>query len=176
MALYHGSNNWGEAPEGTIIQVVQNVDSSNGTHGTNQWQLHQTQTITPKVSTSKIMIWGQALAGNAGNHPFALQLRVNSTTYNDYISGSANSSGGQNCLSPSAHHDGLSDNHRLQSMHYSFLHDHNSSSQLTYRVYITPRSDIGNLSWRRNEPWDNNSSGYNFHGLSILNLWEISTG
>ena len=65
MALYHGSNNWGEAPEGTIVQVVQGVDSSNGTYTTNQWQLHQTQTITPKFSTSKIMIWGQALAGNA---------------------------------------------------------------------------------------------------------------
>ena len=48
MALYHASDNWGEAPEGTIIQVKQDVDDSNGTHGTNNWTLHQSETLLQK--------------------------------------------------------------------------------------------------------------------------------
>ena len=175
MALYHASDNWGEAPEGTILQVKQHVDDNNSTFGTNNWTLHQSETFTPKVQTSKILIMGQAFIGTEASEDFAMQLRT-TTTENDYISGSAHNSGGRNCLSKFTNYDDFSNGDRLEVCHYQFWHDHNTTSQITYRVYVGPRTDSGNLSWRRNEPWNTNSDGYNFHALSIMTMMEVSQG
>tara|TARA_B100001564_G_scaffold325588_1_gene307213 strand:+ start:1417 stop:1947 length:531 start_codon:yes stop_codon:yes gene_type:complete len=176
MALYHASDNWGEAPEGTIIQVKQHVDDNNSTHTSNGWNLHQSETFTPKVSTSKILIMGQAFVGSASAEDMALQLHANDTGDNNYISGSAHGSGGRNCLSKFTNHDDFSVGDRLHVCHYQFWHDHNTTNQITYGIYVSPRTDDGNKSWRRNEPWNTNSAGYNFHALSILTMMEVSTG
>jgi|9_EtaG_2_1085328.scaffolds.fasta_scaffold53558_3 hypothetical protein len=176
MALYHASNNWGEAPEGTIIQVHQYASDSNSTHTSNGWNLHMQENFTPKVQTSKILIMGQAFVGTETNEDMALQLHANDTGDNNYISGSAHASGGRNCLSKFTQYDDFSNNDRLAACHYQFWHDHNTTSQITYGIYVSPRTDSGNHSWRRNEPWNTNSNGYNFHALSIMTFLEVSTG
>nr|BAR21519.1 hypothetical protein [uncultured Mediterranean phage uvMED]BAR21531.1 hypothetical protein [uncultured Mediterranean phage uvMED]BAR38650.1 hypothetical protein [uncultured Mediterranean phage uvMED] len=176
MALYHASDNWGEAPEGTIIQVHQYVSDSAATHTSNGWNLHMQENFTPKVQTSKILIMGQAFVGTQSAEDMALQLHANNTNDNGYISGSAHTSGGRNCLAKFTNHDDFSTYDRLEACHYQFWHDHNTTSQITYGIYVSPRTDDGNKSWRRNEPWNTNSAGYNFHALSIMTFMEVSTG
>ena len=166
MAIYTGTN-WGDPPEGTILQYRQQSSNSNWTNSSTQnWFEVLNYTITPKFSTSKILIMA-SICGGFGNCENSCMKVVRNST--DIFTGTG---GGRNCAIGQAAVSDFSLRHRLSNSNYQCVDSPNTTSTVTYRIYLSTRSDDGNKSWRFNQPWDTNSDGYNYHGHSVITLLE----
>jgi hypothetical protein len=168
MAIFTGDN-WGEPPVGSVLQVTGVTDIANTTYGATQdWNdTGLIFSITPKFSNSLIIIEYRFVAGTGDNNYFHTRLLRNGSLVG------ANDSGGRNGHAPASSGTDFSNWHKLQQATGMFV-DGPGSGTHQYKVQFSTRADEGNKNLRRNEPWETNSNGYNFHGMSTMYLTEIA--
>lgn len=168
MAIYTG-NNWGDPPEGTILQYQMTSTDANWTNqSTQNWFEVMSCNITPKFSNSVILIQTNVTGGCGGAQSTCIKLQRYTTDI------SVGTGGGKNCAVGQGQIGDFSTQHRLNSSSFQFVDNPGTTSTVTYRVYVTTRGDEGDKSYRFNQPWDTNSGGYNYHGKSNLILMEIA--
>ena len=168
MAIFT-ANNWRDPPEGTVLQYRMANSVANWTNSSTQnWFEVLNYTITPKFSSSHIWIQTNICGGFGSAQNSCMKLVRNSTDI------SVGTGGGRNCAIGQSGISDFSTQHRLNNSNYSFVDAPNTTSTVTYRVYLSTRSDEGNASWRFNQPWDSNNQGYNYHGNTNLILVEIA--
>lgn len=168
MSIYTGDN-WGEPPVGSILQYTQNNTNTNWTYSTTQdWFELLSNSITPKFSSSRILILVSACGGFGGGQNACMKITRNGS---DIATGV---NGGRNCaISVNAGPD-FSAQHRLSNCNYTWIDAPGTTSAVTYRIYFSTRSDEGNKGFRFNEPYDSNANGYNYHGMTGIQLLEIA--
>jgi hypothetical protein len=159
------------APSGSVIQVVEFTTNGGGTYSSNDFVEMMSATITPTSTTSKIFIMYQLGVGFSDNQPASARIRRNTTVVGSNTNGGgtvrlANMSAGM--FSEYSVMD------RVHGIQGKFLDSPNTTSEITYRIDVSPRNDIGNLSWRLGWAWQSANDGYIHRVLNSITLMEIA--
>ena len=122
------------APSGSVIQIVQTVktDTWSSTSSSFTDITGLSVTITPSSSSSKILVLGQLVFGQAGGNLWSARLLRNGTLIN---AGDASGSAAQGLVN--ATYSGV---HNEQSVPITFLDSPATTSAVTYKIQAASES------------------------------------
>jgi hypothetical protein len=159
------------APSGSIIQVLQYTTNGGGTFSSNDYVEMFSGQITPSATSSRILIMYQIGASSSSNQPFSSRLRRNTTVIGANIASGGSSRQGNMASAANAN---FSPQHQMQLITGHFLDSPNTISEITYRLDLSPRNDIGSITWRLGQIWSELTNGYSMPVVTTLTLMEIA--
>jgi len=121
-------------PTGSVIQTIENTfNTQTGVAGTSFISTNHSLSITPKFSTSKILIMHMGTVYNEGNN-----LHQYRTLYRDATHLAPGNEG------LTLHSAGTSSSGRWSSMGFNFVDSPSTTNQITYTVYFRGNSGSSN--------------------------------
>jgi hypothetical protein len=156
---------------GAVLQVIQNTTDGGGTTSTNDYAEMLNASITPTSASSRILIFYQIGASTGDNQPFSARIRRNTTVVGSNTAAGGSSRQGNMASAANAQY---SPQHQMQVIKGHFLDSPATTSAITYRLDISPRSDIGNREWRLGQIWSETGAGYSMPVKTTIILMEIA--
>ena len=167
--IINADGSWGKAPAGTVLQVVQDVESNTQSYtGTGESTI-LSATITPKSSSSKILILCTTHINSKHGYRYAYGklYRGSSNVFNGNSSGSRKPvtiGGGGNS-------DGY-DRYLLHGQSFEVLDSPATTSAITY--YVKMGNSYYNTTTYNNRSSEDTNASYSQRGASSLILMEIA--
>jgi len=167
-----GTGTWEDAAAGgKVLQVVQatKTDHSAYTFSAGTWVTMGgfTATITPTLSTSKILV-AVTVQGNAGARYIGFKLYRNSTQVG---MGDARSSASRVSVSSDSNNDSTNDYYMVKNAAFSYLDSPTSIAALSYTVKVG--SDNNSATFKTNTTHYDGGQAHDHSTLSSIILMEI---
>jgi hypothetical protein len=162
-------------PAGHVLQVTTGEASGGGTHSSiSDWVTIHSHAITPLSSTSDIMIWFSGGIGISGTPTVPIAARV---IRGSTVIGVSSAQGGtsRQANTVQTQNSNFSANDRMNAFagHYMDKTRSSGTSEITYNMQVSPRSDGGSWSFRVGSIYNSATGGYVFNVLQVITAMEV---
>ena len=159
-------------PAGSILQTVSTTKTDTFTSSSSSLVdiTGMAVTITPKYSTSKILIRANLNWGGVDNIYAAIRLYRGST----FISNNTTATGAQTFASIGCGGDNNNFQWKLEHTGLEFLDSPATTSATTYKLQQQSTGGPGTNTWYVNRPHNTTNAAYIVHGTSGMTVMEIA--
>lgn len=130
-------------PAGATLQVVQGILKTQVTNSSNGYSLQHSQAITPKFSSSKVLVMITGAATGDQNNGYYFKIYKDGSEITD-----ATGTGGTYVNEAQGVTNNSSGDFDMKPFHIQYLDSPNTTSQVTYQLYGSAKNGTAKLGGR----------------------------